>query len=78
LRPLPFATAKGFEEREDGVSDLFASSLRLFDGGAFFMVVAVPFLVFDGAGRFFEAAGCTTAAAVSVVGTGTDDSRKGD
>jgi hypothetical protein len=69
--------AEGFDDREEGVTDLFVSTLRFLDGGAFFNVVAVPFLVFVGAGRFFEGAGFVSGTA-SVVGTGTEDSRKGD
>jgi hypothetical protein len=75
LVPLP--AVEGFDAREEGVADLLGSTFRFFDGGAFFIVVAVPFF-FDGAGRFLEAAGCDSAAATSVVGTGTEDSRNGD
>lgn len=74
LAPLP--AVGPFDAREEGVTDLLGSVFRFFEAGAFFIVVAVPFLVFDGAGRFLEAAGCCSV--TSVVGTGTDDSRNGD
>lgn len=76
LRLAPLPAAGPFDAREEGVADLLDSNFRFFEGGAFFIVVAVPFLVFDGAGRFLEAACCGSA--TSVVGTGTDDSRNGD
>jgi hypothetical protein len=68
---LPVLKA-GLDMREDGVSDRVDSSLRFFDGGAFFIVVAVPF--FLGRGRFLE----IVDSASSVDGIGTDDSRSGD
>jgi hypothetical protein len=68
---LPVLKA-GLDMREDGVSDRLDSSLRFFDGGAFFIVVAVPF--FLGRGRFLE----IVDSASSVDGIGTEDSRSGD
>lgn len=53
--------------------DFEVSTFRFLAGGAFFVVVAVPFFVFAGAGRFFEGAG-----SVSVDGTGTEESRRGE
>lgn len=54
--------------------DLVLSTFRFLAGGAFFVVVvAVPFFVLAGAGRFFEGAG-----SVSVDGTGTEESRRGE
>lgn len=75
---LPPLIAGIFEAREEGVADLFSSTFRFFAGGAlsFFMVVAVPFFVFAGAGLFLL--GIVASGTVSVVGTGTDDSRRGD
>lgn len=75
LPPLIVGT---FEAREEGVADLFSSTFRFFAGGAFsfFMVVAVPFFVLAGAGRFLL--GPVASGTGSVVGIGTDDSRRGD
>lgn len=79
LALLPF-TVGSFEVREDGVPDRLGSTLRFFAGGAlsFFMVVAVPFFVLDGADRFFGFAGGCSIVLTSVVGTAIEDSRKGD
>jgi hypothetical protein len=70
---LPVLKA-GLDMREEGVSDRVDSSLRFFDGGAFFIVVAVPF--FLGRGRFLEIV--ESARTSSVDGIGTEDSRSGD
>jgi hypothetical protein len=56
----------------------FVSSRRFFAAGAFFMVVAVPFLVLLGAGLFRGFVLGVELVESSVVGIGTDDSRKGD
>ena len=73
---LPVCEAGGFEAREEGVTDRFVSTLRFLAGGAFFVVVAVPFFVLDGTGRFLGIV--DSGAAFSVEGTGTDDSRSGE
>lgn len=74
---LPVLKVSGFDVRDDGVTERLGSTLRFLAGGAFFVVVvAVPFFVFDGAGRFFETGG--SGAAVSVDGTGTENSRNGE
>lgn len=65
----------GLDAREEGVTERFDSTLRFFAGGAFF-AVAVPFFVFEGAGRFFGTVDSGTAG--SVEGTGIEDSRKGE
>lgn len=62
--------------REAGVSERLDSTLRFLDGGAFLDVVAIPFLVFEGAGRFRE--GAESGAGISVDCIGTEDSRNGD
>lgn len=78
LRLPPKPAVEGFDARDEGVADLLVSTLRFFEGGAFLIVVAVPFFVFEGAGRFLEAIGCGSDPVTSVVGTGTEDSRNGD
>jgi hypothetical protein len=73
--PLALPVLKaGLDVREEGVSDRVDSSLRFLDGGAFFIVVAVPF--FLGRGRFLGTV--DSAWTSSVDGMGTDDSRSGD
>lgn len=69
--------AAGFDDTDEGVADRFDSTLRFFDGGGFLVIVAVPFFVLEGAGRFLDAVLCS-GADTSVEGTGTDDSRSGD
>lgn len=76
--PLPGGILRADGLLDAGVSERLGtgSSLRFFAGGAFFVVIAVPFLVRDGAGRFREgAAGGASGVCFSVEGTGMEDSR---
>lgn len=73
--PLMSLEAGVLDATDEGVAERFGSTLRFFAGGAFFVAVAVPFF-FAGAGRFFGFV--ASSAAVSVEGTGTEDSRSGD
>ena len=54
---LRFLSAGALEFREDGVTDRFGSTFLFLAGGAFLVVVAMPFFAFDGAGRFFGTVG---------------------
>lgn len=63
--PLLLAVLKvGFEAREDGVRDRLGSIFRFFVGGAVFFIVAVPFFVLAGAGRFLGIVGSGVATSV--------------
>lgn len=76
---LPAFTAGVFDVRDDGVVDLLGSTFRFFAGGAFFALVAVPFLVLAaGAGLFLLFAADGECAAISVEGMGVEDSRSGE
>lgn len=73
---LPVLNVRDFVVREGVTERGFGSTLRFLAGGFFVAAVAVPFFVLEGAGRFFET--IVGSEPVSVDGTGTEESRKGE